>query len=182
MIDLRNAKLPSRLEWEGGFSDILTDFRVWIEFGEWLKQKKMYLGIFPGFKQPEGHEWQFEALKFYQCPNIVPRATRAPSNVKLLDMVIDGSFIVASFQQAYGIDLTSCSMHWHRFCALLDGLPDDTKLSKIMGYRGYNQQEEKRKHSELMQEQKARWALPLDENEDEEDETGGFGAFLQTFC
>lgn len=179
MIDLRNKELPSYIEWDGGSCSILTDFRIWIEFGEWLKQKKIYLGIFPDLKPPDDPNWQVAAVKFYQSPNIVPRATRAPANVKLLDMIVDGSFIVASFQQAYGIDLTSCDMHWHRFCALLDGLPDDTKLSKIMGYRGYNQADEKRKHSDLMQEQKARWALPMDDND--EDETGGFGAFLEAF-
>lgn len=180
MIDLREKELPSRLEWDGGSCDILTDFRVWIEFGEWWKRKKAYLGIFPRLRPPEGEEWQRAALEFYECPNIVPRVTRAPSRTKTLDYIIDGSFIVASFQQAYGIDLTSCDMHWHRFNALLDGLPDDTKLSKIMGYRSYNPADEKRKHSDIMQEQKMRWALPLDEVE--EDNTGGFGAFLQHFA
>lgn len=178
MIDLRTKELPSRLEWEGGSCSILTDFRIWIGFGEWLKQNKIYLGIFPGLKAPEGEGWQVAAVKFYQAPNIVPRATRAPSRTKLLDMVIDGSFIVASFQQAYGIDLTSCDMHWHRFCALLDGLPDETKIARIMAYRGYSQSDEKRKHSDFMQEQKMRWALPVEE---EDDETGGFGEFLKVF-
>ena len=167
------------MEWDGGSCDILTDFLIWLEFGEWLKKGKMYLGIFPRYKAPEGHEWQRAALTFYECPNEVPRATRAPSSVRMIDHIIDGSFIVASFQQAYGIDLTTADMHWHRFCALLDGLPDDTKMSKIIGYRGYDPADEKRKHSDIMREQKMRWALPLIEAED--DETGGFGAFLEHF-
>lgn len=179
MIDLRKKALPSRLEWDGGACDILTDFRVWINFGEWLKQKKVYLGIFPSYIPPDGEEWQKAAIGFYQCDNAVPRAIGALSKANLLDFVIDGSFIVASFQQAYGIDLTSCDMHWHRFRALLDGLPDDTKLAKIMGYRGYDTAQEKRKHSDIMQEQRARWALPRDEEED--DGMGGFGSFLNAF-
>lgn len=163
------------MEWEGGSCDIATDFRIWLEFGEWLKQRKVYLGIFPDFKPPDGEEWQLAAYGFYQCKNAVPRATRAASRARLLDFIIDGSFIVASFQQAYGIDLTSCDMHWHRFCALLDGLPDDTKLSKIMGYRGYDPADEKRKHSELMMEQKRRWELP---SEEVDDGYGGVGSLL----
>lgn len=178
MIDLRQKELPSRLEWDGGSCDIVTDFRAWIEFGEMLKDGRVFLGIFPKLKAPKGNEWQNAAYRFFRCENIVPRVTR-PSSARLLDMLIDGDFIVASFQQAYSIDLTSCDMHWHRFCALLDGLPDDTKLSKIMGYRGWNQADEKRKHTELMQEQKARWALPVEHEDD--DETGGFGAFLSAF-
>lgn len=178
MIDLRKKELPSRLEWEGGSCDIATDFRTWIEFGEWLKQKKAYLGIFHDQKPPEGEEWQRAAIAFYQCQNVVPRATRAPSRVKYIDMVIDGPFIVASFQQAYGIDLTSCDMHWHRFCALLDGLPDDTKMARIMGYRGYDPSDEKRKHSEIMQERKMAWSLPMEE---EDDDMGGFEGLINAY-
>ena len=178
MIDLRNKELPSRLEWDGGSCLIDTDFRTWITFGEFLKEKKIYLGIFPKHRPPEGDDWQIAAFRFYQCPNEVPRATRG-SRARLLDFIIDGQFIVASFQQAYGVDLTSCDMHWHRFCALLDGLPDETKLAKIMGYRGYDPRDEKRKHSEFMQEQRMRWALPSIVEDD--DETGGFGALLNAF-
>lgn len=178
MIDLRNKELPSRLEWDGGSCSIETDFRIWITFGEWLREKKVYLGIFPHLKAPEGDAWQRAAVKFYQCRNEVPRATRAPSRVRYMDMLIDGSFIVASFQQAYGIDLTSCDMHWHRFCALLDGLPDDTKMARIMSYRGYDPQDEKRKHSDIMQERKMAWALPLEE---EDDDMGGFEGFINAY-
>ena len=178
MIDLRIKGLPSRLEWDGGSCAIETDFRIWLTFGEHLKDGKLWLGIFPSHKAPEGDEWQLSAMRFYQCPNEVPRATRT-SHTRLIDFLIDGQFIVASFQQAYGIDLTECDMHWHRFCALLDGLPDDTKISKIIGYRGYDQRDEKRKHAEIIREQQLRWALPQKENED--DETGGFGALINAF-
>lgn len=179
MIDLRNKALPSRIEWEGGACDVITDFRVWISFGEWLREKKIFLGIFKGNKAPTGDDWQKAAIDFYKCKNELPRATREPSKTRYLDMIIDAPYIVASFQQAYGIDLTSCDMHWHRFLALLDGIPDDTKLAKIMGYRGYNPADDKRKHNEFMQEQRTRWALPA--LEDEDDEMGGFGAVLNAF-
>lgn len=179
MIDLRRKELPSRLEWDGGSCAIETDFRVWIEFGEWLKQKKLYLGIFKGFRAPQGDDWQRAAIEFYRAPNIVPRATRAPSGTLAFDFVIDGEFIVASFQQAYGIDLTTCDMHWHRFKALFDGLPDDTKMAKIMGYRMYSKSEAKRKHEDMMLEQKMAWALPREE--EEEDLTGGFGSLIAAF-
>ena len=176
MIDLRNKELPSHIEWEGGSCAIETDFRVWIEFGEYLKKKQLYLGVFPGSKPPKGEGWETALYEFYSCRNVVPRAY-GTSNVRALDLVIDGEFIVASFQQAYGIDLTSCEyMHWHRFKALLSGLPDDTKMSKIIGYRTWTKHDSNRKHDDLMQEQRAVWTLPLDEAT--EDEYGGFGALL----
>lgn len=180
MVDLRSKELPSRIEWDGGSCAIYTDFRVWIEFGEWLKQGKIFLGVFPNGRPPKGDDWQVAAFRFYQCPNEVPRVTRPP-RVRLIDYVIDAPFITASFQQAYGIDLTTCDMHWHRFNALLDGLPDDTKMAKIMGYRGYDPADEKRKHADVMQEQRSRWALPIIGGVEDEDETGGFGAFLEHF-
>lgn len=175
MIDLRYKGLPSRIEWEGGSCAINTDFRVWIRFGEYLKQGQIYLGIFPSGKPPAGDDWQRAAVMFHRSPNPVPRATRHHM-VKALDLISDGEFIVASFQQAYGIDLTSCDMHWHRFKALLDGLPDDTKLSKVIGYRTWEPADDKRKHADLMAEQRAAWALENDEEQD--DGMGGFGALI----
>ena len=51
------------------------------------------------------------------------------------DYDIDQSLILAAFRQAYGIDLTTASMHWWTFQALLQGLPDDTRFMRIVGYR-----------------------------------------------
>lgn len=172
MIDLRNKALPSRLEWDGGACDILTDFRVWIEFGEYLKDGQVYLGIFPGFRPPRDDAWQRAAYEFYRNDNEVPRATRSAPNVKAIDYIIDGEAIVASFQQAYGIDITNCEMHWHRFKALLEGLPDNTKLAKIIGYRTWTPADDKREHKDFMAEQKAAWALPYD------DGMGGVGDLI----
>ena len=181
MIDLRFKGLPSQLVWEGGSCDILTDFRVWIEFGRQLmEERKVWFGIFPDMQQPEGDEWVRAAVDFYRSPNSIPRQTRTPSRTRAFDYIIDGEFIVASFQQAYGIDLTTCDMHWHRFKALFDGLPDNTKMVKIIGYRMWRKSDEKRKHEEFMREQQSAWALPL-LDEGEEDEMGGFGDLLNAF-
>lgn len=47
----------------------------------------------------------------------------------------DARHLVAAFQQAYGIDLTKDDLHWWRFRALLEGLPDSTRLAQIMQIR-----------------------------------------------
>ena len=51
------------------------------------------------------------------------------------DYRCDAPYIVAAFQQAYGIDLTREKLHWFRFRALFAALPEDTLMAKIMGWR-----------------------------------------------
>lgn len=55
---------------------------------------------------------------------------------KYMDIEQDWPYICASFQQAYGINLyTDKGMHILRFQALLQGLPNDTKLAEVIGIR-----------------------------------------------
>lgn len=171
MIDLREKGLPSRIEWEGGSAEVKTDFRTWIRFDAYAKENKAWRGIFAN-EQPKGGKWVAAAIRFLESPNVTPRQTG--NDTMALDYVLDGDYIVAAFQQAYGIDLTSCDMHWHRFKALMAGLPDCTKLSSIMHYRTWKP--DKRKQEELMAEQRAVWSLPAGEEED--DGMGGFGALI----
>lgn len=85
---------------------------------------------------------------------------------RVLDFDLDGEYIYASFMQAYGIDLIDAQgkLHWKKFFALFDGLPDDTKIKQVMRIRSadipkpnkYNQ-EEIRNLTEL----KSYYALPV---------------------
>lgn len=176
MIDLRNKGLPSRLVWDGGSAAIDTSFRTWIEFDRHVWEDGIFwAGIFTdGIPADDG--WVEAAIEFWKCENLTPRMTRPPSGARIIDLVEDGDHIVASFQHAYGIDLTAEDMHWHRFKALLNGLPDSAKMAKIMGYRDYNEQDAKRKHEDNMREQRAAWSLPR--LNDDTDDMGGFGALL----
>lgn len=180
MIDLRNKELPSRLEWDGFSVPIDTSFRTWIEFERRIREESMaWVGIFPDNIPPNDDGWIFAAIEFLKSENATPRMTRPPTGVRLIDYIEDGEHIVASFQQAYGIDLTVEDMHWHRFKALLGGLPDSTKMAKVMGYRDYNEMDSKRKYEDIQREQKLAWSLPMPE--DEGDEMGGFGELINAF-
>lgn len=96
-------------------------------------------------------------MEFYHSPNITPKGNGMGE--RSVDMVWDGEYIVASFIQAYGIDLTTVEyMHWHVFKALLYALPDDTIMGKIMGYRTY--QPTTKKTETIMQDLKRKWRLP----------------------
>lgn len=161
MIDLRNAKLPDCLEVDGEFFDINTDFRVWLRFGTMLEEDgKAWYGIFSG-DVPSGDEWARVAIEFYNDKNDTPKIDGSGgSGDRAVDFILDGEYIAAAFQQAYGIDLTnpSTTMHWHRFMALFRGLPEDTMMSNIMGYRTWRKS--KKKHDERMRELKRMWRLP----------------------
>lgn len=170
MIDLRNKELPHTIEHEGITYELNTDFRAWIEFDHYLRQPKPIL-VYDIFNKsrPPGTGWAQAAIAFLESENVTPRNVGQTNHQKIIDLVLDGDYIVASFQSAYGIDLTSVEyMHWHRFKALLDGLPDDTKLSKIMGYRSWRK--DSRSTDDIMREQNQRWRLPEDGEQEALDE------------
>ena len=61
----------------------------------------------------------------------------AGNGSKAIDYEKDASLIYAAFMQAYSIDLFEMrgKLHWIKFMMLLNNLPEDTKLSKVIGYR-----------------------------------------------
>ena len=59
------------------------------------------------------------------------------SSEQLLSYSQDHALIVASFRQAYGMDIEDIQRtHWWEFQALLSGLPEDTRLSQVIALRG----------------------------------------------
>lgn len=170
MIDLRFPELPHRLECGGSLFEVETSFRTWIEFGRMLEEEHMaWFGIFKG-ERPEGDDWVEAAVEFYRSTNPVPRGNS--DGARALDLLADGELIVAAFQQAYGIDLTAGDMHWHRFKALLAGIPDETKLSKVIGYRLYKTPPDKppkNYNDQQMRKLQRAWALPRIKSREEED-------------
>lgn len=171
MIDLRFKELPSYIECDGNFYEVNTDFRAWIEFEYRLRvMRQVWDGIFAN-EVPNSIDWYDSAFEFLQSKNATPR-TSGSGGARALDYILDGDYIVAAFQQAYSIDLTTIDyLHWHRFNALLNGLPDSTKLAKIMGYRVWKPT--KKDSDAQMKELKNIWALPEPEDDDLSDWADG---------
>lgn len=166
MIDLRTKKLPESIIVDSVEYPIHTDFRIWIEFERSLREDHIALFDIFDCTPPEGVRWVESAREFLASPNSTPREGYGPkSDERAFDFVQDGAYIVGAFQQAYGIDLTTADIHWHRFKALFDSLPDDTKLSTIMGHRTW--QSSKKKPDEIHRECKRAWTLP-DPDEDKQ--------------
>lgn len=58
-------------------------------------------------------------------------------NKQVIDFEKDTDYIFASFQQAYNINLyqEQGKLHWYEFKALLNGLPSDTMMQRIIQIR-----------------------------------------------
>lgn len=57
------------------------------------------------------------------------------STARWYDFVQDADALMASFQQAYGIDLEQAVLHWWKFRRLMFGLPADTPFMQRVHYR-----------------------------------------------
>lgn len=162
MIDLRKDNLPSWVECDGRLYKLQTSFRIWIEFERRIREEGVaWAGVFEA-DVPDSDNWVEGVLEFFKSPNATPKEKREADTARAIDLILDGEMIVAAFQQAYGIDLTSDDMHWHRFKALLRCLPDDTMLREIAGYRTYRKPPKggKDAHDAQMREKREEWKLP----------------------
>lgn len=184
MIDLRFGELPQSLIVDGEDVPIKTDFRTWLGVQEIAKREKFLpFDIFPDGEPPEG-DWVPAALEFMASKNECPHGSATFTQVDTLDPIIDGDYIAAAFQQAYGIDLTDpqLDMHWHRFLALLRGIPEDTKLAEIMGYRAWTESDSKMKYETRAKKLRDAWALPRRENKAAQSlQQAWFGGAVQSF-
>lgn len=148
MADLLLNALPETM-WEG--RKVNSDFRpmVWLA-NQYLRgaAEKDPLGFtvgafrrfYPGdTPAPQSADAFQSMLRFYAGGETATpetrRSTAAGSHEIAFDYASDASYIVAAFQQAYGIDLTCEKVHWWRFRALFLGLPEDTLMHKIMHWR-----------------------------------------------
>ena len=73
----------------------------------------------------------------------------------------DDEYIWGAFFELYKIDLTTDKLHWWKFKAILNSLPENTKFEKIKSYRAYNGKDKE------MLELKDYWKLPLPFKEQE---------------
>lgn len=123
-----------------------VDFRAMIRYEQLLfapdipaadKVERLLRLLFPsGYGGDKTAAWN--ALRWYhRCGQDTLAADRSEHHParRAYDWEQDSCRIVAAFQQAYGIDLTSTKLHWWYFRALFDNLPADCRLCKIMEYR-----------------------------------------------
>lgn len=107
-----------------------------------------------------------ELLWFYRCGREAPDQNKSegPRPPLAFDYVIDGPLIAAAFQSAYGLDLTDPGtvIHWWRFQALLQGLPDECRFCRVIGWRTADLTGLKGKQLVFYSDMKRKFALPAD--------------------
>lgn len=157
---------------------IRTDYKSWILYEELIRDdtvpwRDKLLGVLsltvehPEEITPEDMETVLRGLiAFHAGKN--PDEAEEPSPTshaqekgtpEAYDYDIDQALILAAFRQTYGIDLSTASMHWHVFRALLEGLPDDTRFMKIVGYRTADTSKMPKQTAQQYNALKARYAI-----------------------
>ena len=131
---------------------INSDFRISIQFEQLLLDKsinsldktvKALELYYPNIDKIMNIEQAIEdMIYFYQCgkekkelANSDKEKDKKEEN-QIYNYEFDWNYIATSFLEQYRIDLWDIKyLHWWKFKALLEGLSDNTKFSKIMEYR-----------------------------------------------
>lgn len=84
------------------------------------------------------HVEQKEVVKKDLLGNPLPQP-KGDDDGPIMDFNQDANYIYASFMQSYSINLIEQQgkMHWKEFLALLDGLPNNTRMKEIMQIRSW---------------------------------------------
>ena len=165
LIDL----LPSSVKIDSTEYEINSDFRTSVLFSlliedDNLSEEEKVLQALNLYYPvvPDNSEKAIEQIKwFYSCGKldnpIGNKKARAISK-KVFDFEVDANYIYSAFMSQYNIDLQDIEqLHWWKFKALLEGLKEDNKLSKIIEYRSVDlskiKDKEQRKFYKDMQKQ-----------------------------
>lgn len=165
LIDL----LPSSVKINGTEYDINSDFRTSVLFSllmeddELTEEQKVLQALNLYYPvTPTDTDKAIEQIKwFYSCGKLdkpIGNKKAKTSNKKIFDFEVDANYIYSAFMSQYNIDLQDIEqLHWWKFKALLEGLKEDNKLSKIIEYRSMDlskiKDKEQRKFYKDMQKQ-----------------------------
>ena len=135
-------RLPDSVEIDGEQVRIDPDFRVGVAIEtELLSQSPDVYGLLTAF-YPDGIPTDVEAaadkmIWFYAHTESAEPNEDAPKSKggRWYDFTQDADALLASFQQAYSIDLERDNLHWWKFRRLMFGLPQDTPFMQRVHYR-----------------------------------------------
>lgn len=125
--------------------NINYDFRYGLLFEELMNDKsisdseKFYLAIklYLDNQYIENYEEAItQIFNFYLCgekPNQKKGSKKRQNPVFSYEE--DAGLIFAAFKEVYNIDLVEDKIHWWKFRALFDALPESCQFRKVVGYR-----------------------------------------------
>lgn len=149
-----NILLLDGLPTEIDGTHISPDFRNMIQFDIALHEEKeedaILFGLnllYPGFNgevdedgqvypMPQTMQKAVEGLMWFFRRGKKPEEGAGKAAGRAYDFNQDAGMMLASFREAYGINLSDGEfMHWWEFLALLEGLPGDTSMARAAYYR-----------------------------------------------
>lgn len=183
MQGLWYSKPPETVEIDGRMIPVNSDFRIWISISEIMSDRtidendKFIRALILCYGKDRIPKNIPEAIKqmveFFQAESYEVRASTNGSG-QIFSYKYDAEYIYSAFMAQYGIDLTEEMLHWWKFKAMFKALGDDTKFSKIVGYRGINTAEIKdKKLKKRYNELKRLYALPDMRTEEEKEADWG---------
>lgn len=172
-------KLPQNIKINNKRYFINTDFRIMINFEKTLQgintideqeiSIKMYKVLksfcpvfFETFHKNMKKDMKLllkEFLWFYSCGEREDYHSGSGKGKAINDIYsyeYDDEYIWSAFFQYFNIDLTEEKLHWWKYKAIFQSLPEECKFERIKSYRAYNGKERDKK------ELKKYWKLPLD--------------------
>lgn len=168
--------LPESISIDGKEYGVNTDFRVWIEIDRLLcsgnRLESITKAVMLCYKSlpPNLEAAVYGILDFYRGEEVKAKKEGDSSGKRIYDFYADSGYIYASFLSEYGLDLSACTLHWHRFKALFAALGENSCIVRIMRYRSMDLSRVKdREQRRFYRRMKAVYALP-DNRTDEEKE------------
>lgn len=165
-------KLPDKITVSGEDFPINTDFKTWAQFdylmtesdlSSYEKIVSVFTICFPQKRLPKDfQETILKLLDFYSCFKKGNDAeyVNGTEKKRVLSFYQDAPYIYSAVLSQYGVDLFKENPHWFLFSAMVDGLGEKHKISKIIEARSVNLSEIKdRKQREYMRKMKKRYAL-----------------------
>lgn len=117
-----------------------TDFRMGVAIEiELLSEEPDVAGLLAAFYM-DGITHDVQAavramLDFYVGPRTPGEVSKQPRRERWYDFIVDADALHASFQAAYGIDLSCANLHWWTFRELMQNLPPDCAFMRRVHYR-----------------------------------------------
>lgn len=76
-----------------------------------------------------------QIFNFYLCGATPRKPKKKKRENPVFSYEEDAGLIFAAFKEVYNIDLVEDKIHWWKFRALFDALPDTCQFRKVVGYR-----------------------------------------------
>lgn len=170
-------KLPSAVQIAGVEYPINPDYRVMAQFEQQILTSdrgnrettaRIMTDTLLKFYKDKLPDDMTEAINkmwwFYRCgEDITSKNNQAGTKnaVRLYDYEIDGAMIAAAFADTYHIDIINNDLHWWLFRSYFTELGENTRLVRIMSFRGCDLRQYKGKQRQFYAKMKKKYELPV---------------------